>query len=86
METTTILTIVSLVLGLAGTLLGGKWIIAKNKLKQFKTVVKEGIDVVSAAIDAVDDDKITPEEIAGIKQEVAEFKAAGKILLSKEGE
>lgn len=84
MDITTILTLVSIVLGLGATLLGGKWLIAKNKLGQFKTVVKEGIDVVTAAIDAVEDDKITVEEINEIKMEVAEFKAAGKILLSKE--
>ena len=84
MELETILTLVSIVLGLGATLLGGKWLIAKNKLSQFKNVVKEGYDVVKVSIEAIDDDKVTKAEIAMIKSEAAEFKAAVRLLLSKE--
>lgn len=79
----TILTLVSIALGLGATLLGGKWLIAKGKLKQLKHVVAEGYDVIAAAVDAVDDDKITSQEVAKIKQEAAEFKAAVKLLFAK---
>lgn len=83
METDTILTIVSIILGLGATVLGGKWLAAKGKLTQFKNVVKEGYDVVKVTIEIVDDDKVTKEEIAQVKQEAAEFKAAVKLLLGK---
>jgi len=79
-----ILTLVSIGLGLIATLLGSKWLAAKGKLKQFAMVVKEGYDVVRSAVDAIEDDKITSEETAEIKQEAAEFSAAVKILMSRE--
>jgi len=79
-----ILTLVSLALGLIATILGGRWITAKGKLKQFKNVIKEGYDVVSVSIVAIEDDKITKEEVEQIKQEGAEFKAAFKLLMAKE--
>ena len=84
MDLQTILTLVSIGLGLLATLLGSRWLTAKNKLKQFKTAAKEGVDVITAAVNAIDDDKITPDEVNIIKAEAIEFKAALKILLSKE--
>ena len=83
MDTNTILTIVSIVLGLAATLLGGKWLIAKNKLNQFGNVLKEGYDVISTAIDSVEDNKIEPVELDNIKKEIGEFSAALKLLFGK---
>ena len=84
MELETILTIVSIALGLGATLLGGKWLLAKGKLNQLKNVVSEGYDVVKAAVDAIEDDKVTVEEINQIKQEAAEFRAAVKLFFGKE--
>ena len=83
MEIETILTLVSIGLGLVATLLGGRWLVIKGKLNQFKVTLAEGYDVIEAAVKAVDDDKITKEEVAEIKQQVAEFKAATKLLFAK---
>ena len=83
MDTNTILTIISVVLGLAATLLGGKFLIAKNKLKQFGSVVKEGYEVIQAAVDSVEDNVIEPAELQNIKTQIAEFKAAVKLLFGR---
>ena len=85
MELETILTIVSAVMGVISLVAGGFWLNAKGKLNQFKSVVKEGYDVVTASVEAVDDDKITKAEVEKIKQEAAEFKAAIKLLFAREG-
>jgi len=82
MDLQTILTIISIALGLGATLFGVKWVAAKGKLSQLKGVVKEGYDVVKVAVEAIDDDKVTVEEVAQIKQEAAEFGAAVKLLFS----
>ena len=84
MELETILTIVSALLGVIALVAGGYYAIVKGKLNQFKAVVKEGKDVVDAAISSLDDDKITKAEVEKIKQEAAEFKAAVKLLFAKE--
>ena len=56
-------TIVSLVLGIVAAVAGGFWLKAKGKLAQVRDLIKEGADVVNVAVDAVGDDKLTPEEI-----------------------
>jgi len=83
MELETILTLVSIGLGLIATVFGGRWLIVKGKANQFKSVVAEAYDVVNVAVKAIDDDKITKAELEEIKQEAAEFKAAVKLLFAK---
>jgi divalent metal cation (Fe/Co/Zn/Cd) transporter len=78
-------TIVSAALGLISVIAGGYYLKVKGKLNQFKTVVSEGYDVIQAAVDAIEDDKIDKAEVEKIKQEAAEFKAAIKLLFAKEG-
>lgn len=81
MDTNTILVIISAVLTGAGLLLGGKYAIIKTKFNQLKVVAKEGYEAVKVTIDAVADDKITPEEFTAIKKESGEAWAAVKALL-----
>jgi len=76
-------TIVTIVLGLVAAVASGFWLKAKGKFRQLKTLVKEGYDVVQASIDALDDDALTAEEIAGIKKEAQELVAAFKALIGR---
>lgn len=84
MEMTTILTLVSLVMGLLALVLGAKWVIAKKKVGQLASALKEGYDVGKALSDAIADDKITTQEGEGIKKEFDEFWIAIKALFSRE--
>lgn len=78
-----VLTIVSIVIGAIAALFGGFWLNAKGKLTQLYLLGKESVDVAKAAIDALEDDKITPEEVAKIKKEAEEVKEAWHKLLGK---
>lgn len=83
MELNTILIIVSAVLTGAAALFGFKFDAVKKKLSQFKDLVKEGTDVITTAVDAVGDNRITEEEAQAIKKEALEMIAAFKILIGK---
>ena len=76
-------TIISLVLGVITVVFGGFWLKAKGKLGQIKNLVKEATDVITVSVGALDDDKLSAEEIASIKKEAQEVVAAFKILLGK---
>ena len=76
-------TIISLVLGVITVIFGGFWLKAKGKLGQIKNLVKEATDVITVSVGALDDDKLSAEEIASIKKEAAEVVVAFKILLGK---
>ena len=84
MEIETILTLVSVGLGLIATVAGVFWGKAKGKLTAVKNLSKEVFDLVSAAVGAVEDEKITKEEIAKIKQEAVEVKTAWRVLIGKQ--
>ena len=77
------LTIVSAVLGLVAIVGGGAYLKVKGKLGQVKNLGKEAVDVLIVAVNAVDDDKITAEEVAAIKKEAKEAAAAFKTLIGK---
>jgi len=83
METETILTVVSIVLGLIATLAGVFWGKAKGKLNQIKNLSKEVFELVQASVGAIDDDKITKEEVEKIKHEAIDVKAAWRVLVGK---
>ena len=83
MDLETILFIVSGILTVAGTLLGGKWLKAKGKLGQLKSLGKEAIDVLIVAVDAVEDDKITKDETDRIVKEAKEVAVHFKALIGK---
>ena len=76
-------TIVSAVLGLVAIVGGGSYLKVKGKLGQVKNLGKEAVDVLIVAVNAVDDDKITAEEVAAIKKEAKEAAAAFKTLIGK---
>ena len=77
-------TIVSAVLGVVALVAGGLWKKGKGKLLQVYNLVQEILDVVESATLALEDDKITKEEVAGIKKEASEVKTAWQKLLGKE--
>lgn len=84
MDLQTILIIVSSILGVVAIVLGERWVKAKGKLSQVTDLAKEVYELVDAATSALDDDKISPEEVNKIKQEAAEVKAAWRILIGKD--
>lgn len=76
-------TIITLVVTVVATVFGGFWLKSKGKLAQVKTLLKEAVDIVTVAVDALDDNQVTSEEIENLKLQVSEFKAALKALLGK---
>jgi len=73
--------VLNIVLLVITTVAGGLWLKSKNKFNQLKNVAKEGYEAITAVVDALGDDKITPEEQVKIKKEALEAWAAIKILL-----
>jgi hypothetical protein len=77
-------TIITLVLSAVTIFFGGKWLLVKGKLGQVKALGEESLDVIVAVVDALEDDKITDEEIETIKEEALEVADAWATLMSKE--
>jgi len=75
--------IISLVLTVVATVAGGFWLKAKGKLSQVKTLVKEAVDIITVAVEALDDNQVSSDEIENLKLQVTEFKAALKALIGK---
>ena len=46
------------------------------KIRKFVKIGREGLDLIDTLLDAIQDDKITDEEIAQIVKEVNDFKAS----------
>ena len=76
-------TIATIVLGVVSTLFGVFWNKVKGKLLAAFMLAKEALDVGKAAIDALEDNKITEEEVTRIKKEAQEVKQAWHNLLGK---
>jgi divalent metal cation (Fe/Co/Zn/Cd) transporter len=76
-------TILTIVIGVVATLFGTFWKKAQGKLLGVYLLAKEAVDVAKAATDALEDNKITEEEIAKIKKEAQEVKDAWHNLLGK---
>jgi ribosomal protein L7/L12 len=79
----TILIIVSAVLTGAAALFGFKFTNVKKKFKQIVTLVKEASDVLSAANEALGDNRIDKAEADKIKKEITEMIGAFKVLIGK---
>ena len=79
MEWSTILTIA---LGLISTFLTGFWATSKGKIKAFINLGKDVFDVAEKFESAIEDEKITKQEIEEIKKELAEVKESWKVLVS----
>lgn len=84
MELETILTLVSVGLGVLATVAGVFWGKAKGKLAALKNLSKETFDLVRVAVEALDDDKIDKAEIEKIKQEAVEVRTAWRVLIGKQ--
>ena len=80
MEASTILTLA--LTGLA-TFAGGIWAVAKGKLSKVIKLGREALDVATTLEMALEDDKITKDEIANIKIQLNELKGAWKSLIEK---
>lgn len=78
-----VLTIISVVLGAVAALAGGFWLKAKNKLGAVKNLAKESYDLVNVCVEALDDNALDKAEVAAIKKEAEEVKAAWKVLIGK---
>ena len=77
-------TVLTVILAAVTTFAGGFWLKAKGKLAKIVKLFFEVYDVLNKFEVALSDDKITKDEIEGIKKEAAEVKAAFKDLISKE--
>ena len=75
--------IITIVLTLVTTFAGGLWLKAKGKLSKVVKLGKEAIDVASAIDDALEDDKLTKDEIKNLKKEFGDVKKAWKDLTGK---
>ena len=84
MDLNAILTIVSAGLGFIALVASGFLIKTKGKLSQVIVLGKDVVDVVEAFEKAVADNTVTSEEVAAIKVELVEVKAAFKALLNKQ--
>ena len=76
-------TIITLILAVLTTFLGGFWLTAKGKIKKVINAGKELLDVGTTLSDALADNKITAEEIDRLKKEWAEAKGAVKAIFEK---
>lgn len=76
-------TIITVVIAAITMFAGGKWVLAKGKLKKIVNLMKEVFDVAKKLEAALEDDKITKTEVEGIKKELAEVKGAWKALVDK---
>jgi len=77
-------TIITIVFAAFTAIFGGFWLKSKIKIGKIFTLVKEVFEVVQAATVALDDDKITKEEIDKIRKEAGDVKVAFKDLFGKE--
>jgi len=76
-------TIVSLVLAAISIFASVFYLKAKGKVTQSYLLGKEALDVVKTVVDALEDDTVTDEEIAALKKEAADVKAAFLALIGK---
>ena len=74
MESGTIAIIVTAVLAAIAAFAGGWWLIGKKKLN----AIKESIDVIATAINAIMDGNLSADEVDDIKAQLDEAIAAWK--------
>lgn len=76
-------TIVSGVLAVLATIFGTALAKAKSVASRLINLGRQAIELLETVSDAIGDNSVTKEEIASIKQEVADVKAAWKALWNK---
>jgi hypothetical protein len=75
-------TVLTIVIAVVGTFAGGFWLKAKGKLSKVVKLGSETLDVATTLSKVLEDDKVTKDEIAALKKELADVKAAWKDLVS----
>jgi len=81
-----ILAIISGVLAIGGAFAGPWMVKANKKLAAIANIVKETSDVISKVSLALEDNKITAEEVVELQKELQDVKVAWKALFEKEVE
>ena len=76
--------IITVILGVAGTIFSGVFVKVKGKLSKIVKLGTEAIEVAKALEAALEDNKITKEEVEGLKKELSDVKEAWKDLVKKE--
>jgi len=76
-------TIISGVLAVVAAIFGTALTKVKKKISQFVDLAKQAVELLAVVSNAIGDNTVTPEEIASMKQEIADVKAAWKALWSK---
>jgi len=79
-------TIVSVVVAAIAALFGVQWGIVKGKISQVASLVRETLELINALLKALEDDKVSSEEVALLKSEANDVKVAFKVLLGKKVE
>ena len=83
METSTILTLISVGLGLVATVATVFWGKARGKLKQVVDLFKQVYELVDAVFNMIEDNAIDQAELDTLKKEAADVKDAFKALVGK---
>ena len=76
-------TIVSGALAVLGTVFATAFVKVKKKIKDFVNLAKQAVELLTVVTDAIGDNTVTKEEIAAMKKEIADVKAAWKVLWGK---
>lgn len=76
-------TIISGVLAVLGTVFATAFVKIKKKIGQFVTLARKTVDLLETVTTAIGDNTVTKEEIAEIREDIAEVKTAWKALWNK---
>ena len=76
-------TIISGVLAVVAAIFGTALTKVKKKIGDFVNLAKQAVELLTVVTDAIGDNTVTKEEIAAMKQEIADVKAAWKVLWGK---
>lgn len=76
-------TIVSGVLAVVAAIFGTALTKVKKKIGEFVNLAKQAVELLTVVTDAIGDNTVTKEEIAAMKAEIADVKAAWRVLWNK---
>ncbi len=77
-------TIISGALAVVAAIFGTVIAKVKTKIKHFVNLAKQAVELLTVVTDAIGDNTVTKDEIAAMKQEIADVKAAWKVLRGKQ--
>ena len=76
-------TIVSGVLAVVAAIFGTALTKVKKKIGEFVDLARQAVELLTVVTDAIGDNTVTKEEIAAMKAEIADVKAAWRVLWNK---